>query len=631
MDPAMNCAVDKLSNGHFESMPPPQSTESSIFQKIVSQTTSSAKPPQISDFEVIKPISRGAFGKVFLGHKKTNRNKVYAIKVMKKSEMIHKNMISQVVSERNALALSSSPFCVQLFYSLQTASHVFLVMEYMIGGDIKSLLSVFGFFEEKMATFYTAEVALALQYLHGHGIVHRDLKPDNMLISAEGHVKLTDFGLCRINLDHKDLEMSDLVNGTPNKFSNRTPGQLLSLTSHLSFGSHEKMLQDRFSSPSPFSTPKSLMNDSQLSGVDLFLSTENLSSTQASTNLSSTVLSFVTCTSCSQNGHQNGNCTCKQQANQSVFTPSPLSTTRGSFKRPSVLRKRKRLCGSDDTSSPFLHSGLTQDLSLVDITNTTPNHKPSVASEQSFQSPLKSVLKQRFVSDEYVGATGGVMFSTPVLHSTLKFNSDSIPVVKSTRFALPNDVSMSSVTSMDHQSMDESAMSPIRTPNVIKRNIPFRTPKSLRKGKQASDSRILGTPDYLAPELLLKKDHGSGVDWWALGVCLYEFMTGIPPFNGESPTIVFDNILNKRMEWPDGDDALSCEAMQAIDQLLTQDPNLRPAGAEVRSMPLFNHIDWDNLLNTVPPFVPNPDDLHDTSYFQARNELQNLIVSDIDL
>lgn len=93
-------------------------------------------------------------------------------------------------------------------------------------------------------------------------------------------------------------------------------------------GSHEKMLQDRFSSPSPFSTPKSLMNDSQLSGVDLFLSTENLSSTQASTNLSSTVLSFVTCTSCSQNGHQNGNCTCKQQANQSVFTPSPLSTTR---------------------------------------------------------------------------------------------------------------------------------------------------------------------------------------------------------------------------------------------------------------------------------------------------------------
>lgn len=71
------------------------------------------------------------------------------------------------------------------------------------------------------------------------------------------------------------------------------------------------------------------------------------------------------------------------------------------------------------------------------------------------------------------------------------------------------------------------------------------------------------------------------------------------------------------MEWPDGDDALSCEAMQAIDQLLTQDPNLRPAGAEVRSMPLFNHIDWDNLLNTVPPFVPNPDDLHDTSYFQG--------------
>lgn len=96
---------------------------------------------------------------------------------MKKSEMINKNMVSQVITERNALALSQSPFCVTLFYSLQSPTSVYLVMEYMVGGDLKSLLAMYGYFDEATSRFYCAEILLALQYLHKHGIVHRDIKP----------------------------------------------------------------------------------------------------------------------------------------------------------------------------------------------------------------------------------------------------------------------------------------------------------------------------------------------------------------------------------------------------------------------------------------------------------------------
>jgi serine/threonine protein kinase len=157
------------------------------------------KVPNIQDFEIIKPISKGAYGKVYLASKKTTKD-LYAIKILKKEDMVRKNMVTSVIAERKVLALSNTPFIVKLYYAFQSKNYLYLVMEYVVGGDLGSLLRIMGTFNENMTRIYSGEATLALEYLHQNGIIHRDIKPDNMLITREGHLKLTDFGLARINV-----------------------------------------------------------------------------------------------------------------------------------------------------------------------------------------------------------------------------------------------------------------------------------------------------------------------------------------------------------------------------------------------------------------------------------------------
>ncbi|XP_050666259.1 serine/threonine-protein kinase greatwall isoform X6 [Leptidea sinapis] len=666
-----------------DSNPDKQPSRHTILEKINLDNSDvhTNKLPDITDFTIIKPISRGAFGKVFLAQKKNNPEQVYAIKVMKKSDMINKNMVAQVVTERNALALSRSPFCVHLFYSLQSLSSVYLVMEYMVGGDMKSLLGVYGFFEESMAVFYIAEVTLALDYLHKHNIVHRDLKPDNMLVSVTGHVKLTDFGLSKIEIC-RDLEFSDFINRTPS-LNMHTPGQLLSLTSHLSFGSagnnttHNSEVaackqRGLFDGTSGLESSNSVEH-SQLSGIHPFLSAESIhvEDVPARDSGSESLSSYATCESykdssnsrsiksndlSSTNGSSLESALTDSQHDQST---SPLCRGHSLKRIPSFRgKKRKRILDCDgDTptgvtslaESKENHSGLTQEIMALEleVTQNTPK-RISIHPTPERRNPLKGVLKKRWVSqNDSHHFNVGVIFSTPVSNSKAHTMQKR---QKETRFNLPLEDSTSSVKDKSlifgkhisnsleifpvrRMSNGEGSSPPsdlCKTPASAAQT-PYRTPKSVRRASQVSDQRILGTPDYLAPELLLRQGHGPQVDWWALGVCLYEFMTGVPPFNDKTPQDVFKNILERNIEWPEADEALSAEAVGAIESLLTMDPSCRPAAAEVRIMPLFRNVDWDNQLNAEPPFVPTPDDIHDTGYFNARNILQQLQVSNFDL
>ncbi|KAK9103241.1 hypothetical protein Sjap_020495 [Stephania japonica] len=153
----------------------------------------------IEDFEIIKPISRGAFGRVFLARKRATGD-LFAIKVLRKADMIRKNAVESILAERNILISVRNPFVVRFFYSFTCRENLYLVMEYLNGGDLYSLLSNLGCLEEDMARVYIAELVLALEYLHSLNVIHRDLKPDNILIACNGHIKLTDFGLSKVGL-----------------------------------------------------------------------------------------------------------------------------------------------------------------------------------------------------------------------------------------------------------------------------------------------------------------------------------------------------------------------------------------------------------------------------------------------
>ena len=266
----------------------------------------------------------------------------------------------------------------------------FLVMEYLIGGDCGSLLENLGYFDEEMAKVYIAETVLALEYLHEHGIVHRDLKPDNMLITANGHIKLTDFGLSSI----RDLEET---------------------------------------------------------GINL-------------------------------------------------------------------------------SASPKI---------------------PPARSTDNMASQLESVLQNHPING--------------------------------------------------------AAMEPYR---------------------------VVGTPDYLSPEALLGIGYGTSVDWWALGVILFEFLTGIPPFNDEAPDLIFKNIIEHDIPWPRIPDEMSQVAASLISKLLKVERSERlgkNGAGEVKQDSFFNGLEWDSLLSRTNMFVPAPRSPTDTGYFSLRDYESGGGVTGVDL
>ncbi|XP_055943083.1 microtubule-associated serine/threonine-protein kinase 3-like isoform X3 [Argiope bruennichi] len=316
-----------------------------------------SKPPSESDFETVKLISNGAYGAVYLVRHIKSRIR-FAMKKISKHNLMLRNQVEQAFAERDIMSFTDNPFVVSMFCSFETKKHLCMVMEYVEGGDCATLLKNMGPLPVDLARFYFAETVLAVEYLHSYGIVHRDLKPDNLLITAMGHIKLTDFGLSKVGL----------------------------------------------------------MN---------------------------------------------------------------LATN--------------------------LYEGYLD-----------------------------------------------------------------------------------------------------------------------RETKQFTDKQVYGTPEYIAPEVILRQGYGKPVDWWSMGIILYEFLVGCVPFFGETPEELFAHVINDEIEWPsDNEWPATDEAKDLIACLLQQNPRdrLGTGGAhEVKEHLFFEEIDWNSILRQKAEFIPQLDSEDDTSYFDTRTD-----------
>ena len=345
------------------------------------------KKISIFDFEPLKIIGKGAFGEVRVC-KYIPNGSIVAIKKMKKEEMHKKNQVLHVRAERDVLSEAKNEWIVDLKFSFQDQHYLYLGMEFLPGGDLMSLLMARDILPEQEAKFYAAEIVLAIESVHKLDCIHRDLKPDNVLIDADGHIKLSDFGLS------KKLDLKLIDNHLQNELKN--------------FGNNNN-----------------------------------------------------------------------------------LNNIRG-------------------------------------------NKNMSYAQQFSQFKSMKSKKRRAFA------------FST------------------------------------------------------------------------------VGTPDYIAPEVIRQKGYGQEIDWWSLGVIMFEMMIGYPPFFSESSTETCKKILDWKNTLNIRPEANISKEAEDILRKLISDPETRLGtnGAdEIKSHPFFKGIDWNHIKETlIPPFIPELKNNYDTKYFDEFEE-----------
>lgn len=510
--PQVSSPLNSASEGKWENTYRRQYSSGSDFSRapvsplLISTGPSKPSPPSIKDYEIINAISKGAFGSVYLARKR-NTGEYFAIKVLKKADMIAKNQVMNVRAERAIMmSQSESHFVAKLYFTFQSKSYLYLVMEYLNGGDCASLLKVLGGVPEEWAKKYIAEVIAGVEDLHAKGIVHRDLKPDNLLINHNGHLKLTDFGLSRMGLVDRQTR--------------RTSVAFESMDGESRSGSGSRSESEIFSSKS-------------------------------------------------------------NTAEYSKGTQSDASASNN----PDLIRPL-----SDST------------ISLV------PDYF-----QMSSKSPLIKPKLSRSMSN---GSTAGEALcnNAHILESAMWMGLDELSNSSASSDA-------GSATRGESNISNETA-----TPRIVSTSVGYMALFNPVYRPQL----FVGTPDYLAPEIIRGTGQDEKSDWWSVGCILFEFLYGYPPFHAETPELVFENILNRNIQWPETtrenddkivDSSLFQHAHDLIDKLLNPDPALRlgnEGADDIKKHVFLSGVNWDTLWSEEASFIPVSEDPESTDYFDPR-------------
>lgn len=182
-------------------------------EHITKKNTKHEEKVSVADFELLNLVGKGSFGKV-IQVRKINTGEIFAMKVLSKRHIVEHNEVAHTKSEKNILMKLQHPFLVGLNYSFQTDDKLYFILDYVNGGELFYHLQRDKRFSEDRVRFYGAEIVLALEYLHAAGVVYRDLKPENLLLTDEGHICMTDFGLCKEGLFSPE-DRTETFCGTP--------------------------------------------------------------------------------------------------------------------------------------------------------------------------------------------------------------------------------------------------------------------------------------------------------------------------------------------------------------------------------------------------------------------------------
>jgi len=206
------CQKPKVKN--FQKLPSQGnlcSTESSSSLDSVKEAIQRSK--SMDDFQPLKLVGKGSFGKVVLV-KYFNNDKIYAMKILDKGEIIRRKQIKHTKTERLLLEKLNHPFIAQLQFAFQDTKKLYLVTEFMQGGELFFHIKRRTGFKEVSAKLYMSQIFLAIDYLHKNGYIYRDLKPENILIDKEGNIKLTDFGLSKVVTNNENNNTTNTLCGT---------------------------------------------------------------------------------------------------------------------------------------------------------------------------------------------------------------------------------------------------------------------------------------------------------------------------------------------------------------------------------------------------------------------------------